>query len=132
MFRYLGVSSTGMSYKSSAASFGNGSYSSGSRTGGGSRGTASFRDSYTGTERSKSNKEAMSSHGSTRHRSKETTKRTSRSKSEKEGPKSLSNPHAASGVAGSEKAKNEDEGDDFNPRGSSTSGKYFLTTRLTV
>jgi epsin len=132
MFRYLGVSSTGMSYKSSAASFGNGSYSSGSRTGGGSRGTASFRDSYTGTERSKSSKDTVSSYGSTRHRSKETTKRTSRSKSEKEGPKSLSNPHAASGVAGSEKAKNEDEGDDFNPRGSSTSGQYFLTSSLTI
>ncbi|KAM0874390.1 hypothetical protein ACQ4PT_037465 [Festuca glaucescens] len=118
--KYLGVSSTGMSYKSSAASFGNRSYSSGSRTGG-SRETASFRDSYTGTERSKSSKDAMSSHRSTRHRSKETTKRASRSKSEIGGSKSLSNPPATSGVPSSEKGKNEDEGDDFNPRGSSTS-----------
>jgi len=118
--KYLGVSSTGMSYKSSAASFGNGSYSSGSRTGG-SRETASFRDSYTGTERSKSSKGAMSSHRSTRHRSKETTKRASRSKSEKGGSKSLSDPRATPGVPSSERGKNEGEGDDFNPRGSSTS-----------
>lgn len=118
--KYLGVSSTGMSHKSSAASFGNRSYSSGSRTGG-SRETASFRDSYTGTERSKSSKDAMSSHRSTRHRSKETTKRASRSKSEIGGSKSLSNPPATSGVPSSQTGKNEDEGDDFNPRGSSTS-----------
>jgi epsin len=123
------VSSTGMSYKSSAASFGNRSYSSGSRTGG-SRETASFRDSYAGTERSKSSKDAMSTHRSTRHRSKETTKRTSRSKSEIGGSKSLSNPPATSGVPSSQKGKNEDEGDDFNPRGSSTAGRYFLTTSL--
>ncbi|CAM0882809.1 unnamed protein product [Alopecurus aequalis] len=120
--KYSGVSSTGISYKSRAASFGNGSYSSGSRYGstGGSRETASFRDSYTGTERSKSNK-AMPSYRSTRHRSKETTNRENSSNLVKVGSKSSSNPRATSGVPSSEKGKNEDDGDDFNPRGSSTS-----------
>ena len=134
IFRYSGLSSTEISYKSRAAAFGNGSYSSGSRYGstGGSRETASFRDSYTGTERSKSNKDAMSSYRSTRHRSKETNNTANSSNSAKGGSKSSSNPPATSGVPSSEKEKNEDDGDDFNPRGSSTSGQYFLTISLTI
>ncbi|KAE8769184.1 Clathrin interactor EPSIN 2 [Hordeum vulgare] len=118
--KYLGVSSTGMSYKSSAASFGNGSYSSGSRYGGtaGSRATASFKDRYTGTELSNNNKP---SHSSTRQRSKEPTKSANSSKSAKGGSKSLSSPRATPGVPSSQKGKNENDGDDFNPRVSSTS-----------
>ncbi|KAM3351181.1 hypothetical protein ACQJBY_023281 [Aegilops geniculata] len=121
--KYLGVSSTGMSsYKSSAASFGSGSYSSGSRYGStaGSRGTASFKDRHTGTELSKNNNKP--SYSSTRQRSKETTKSANSSKLAKGGSKSLSNPRAAPAVPSSQKGKNEDDGDDFNPRGSSTSG----------
>lgn len=124
MFRYLGVSSTGMSsYKSSAASFGSGSYSSGSRYGStaGSRESASFKDRHTGTELSKNNKPSYSS---TRQRLKETTKSANSSKLAKGGSKSLSNPRATPGVPSSQRGKNEDDGDDFNPRGSSTSGHF--------
>ncbi|XP_037417887.1 clathrin interactor EPSIN 1-like [Triticum dicoccoides] len=121
--KYLGVSSTGMSsYKSSAASFGSGSYSSGSRYGStaGSRGTASFKDRHTGTELSKNNNKP--SYSSTRQRPKEATNKSANSsKLAKGGSKSLSNPRAAPGVPSSQKGKNEDDGDEFNPRGSSTS-----------
>ncbi|KAM3332275.1 hypothetical protein ACQJBY_027840 [Aegilops geniculata] len=120
--KYLGVSSTGMSsYKSSAASFGSGSYSSGSRYGStaGSRGTASFKDRHTGTELSENNDKP--SYSSTRQRSKEDTKSANSSKLAKGGSKSLSNPRSAPAVPSSQKGKNEDDGDEFNPRGSSTS-----------
>ncbi|XP_037406520.1 clathrin interactor EPSIN 1-like isoform X2 [Triticum dicoccoides] len=121
--KYLGVSSTGMSsYKSSAASFGSGTYSSGSRYGStaGSRETASFKDRHTGTELSKNNNKP--SYSSTRQRSKETTtKSANSSKLAKGGSKSMSNPRATPAVPSSQKGKNEDDGDEFNPRGSSTS-----------
>uniref|UniRef100_A0A453FFX9 ENTH domain-containing protein n=1 Tax=Aegilops tauschii subsp. strangulata TaxID=200361 RepID=A0A453FFX9_AEGTS len=119
--KYLGVSSTGMSsYKSSAASFGSGSYSSGSRYGStaGSRETASFKDKDRHTGSKNDNKPSYSS---TRQRSKEATKSANSSKLAKGGSKSLSNPRAAPGVPSSQKGKNEDDGDEFNPRGSSTS-----------
>ncbi|VAH63584.1 unnamed protein product [Triticum turgidum subsp. durum] len=128
--KYLGVSSTGMSsYKSSAASFGSGTYSSGSRYGStaGSRETASFKDRHTGTELSKNNNKPR--YSSTRQRSKETTtKSANSSKLAKGGSKSMSNPRATPAVPSSQKGKNEDDGDEFNPRGSSTSGHYFFLT----
>lgn len=133
--KYVGLSSSGITYKSSAASFGSGNYSSGSRYGstGGSREADSFKDSYTGTEWSKSNKETMSSYSSSRRRSKETTNSATSYKSTKgEGhgrrnqdsstshSKSLSNLSATSGAPNSHNGKDEDD-DDFNPRGSSAS-----------
>ncbi|KAL5217380.1 hypothetical protein ABZP36_018064 [Zizania latifolia] len=66
--KYFGLSSTGTVYKSSAASFGSGSYSSGSRYGstGGSREVDSFKDSYTDIEWRKSNKETTLNYNSNR------------------------------------------------------------------
>lgn len=119
--KYLGLSSTGLTYKSSAAAFGNGSYSSGRPYGstGGSRESASFKDSYTKTEWSKSPKDLVSRYSSTTQRSKETTNSANSYKSIKRGSKSSLS--ATSGVPSSQKGENEDDGYDFNPRGSSAS-----------
>jgi epsin len=61
MCRYFGLSSTGVTYKSNAASFGSGSYSSGSRYGvtQSSKGADTSWDSYRGKEWSYSSKEAI-------------------------------------------------------------------------
>ncbi|KAG8055499.1 hypothetical protein GUJ93_ZPchr0001g30400 [Zizania palustris] len=133
--KYFGLSSTGTMYKSSAASFGSGSYSSGSRYGstGGSREADSFKDSYMDTEWRKSNKETTLNYISSRGGSKEITNSATSYKSKKSkghgrrnqdvstsNSKSFSNLSTTSEAPSSQKVENEDDGD-FNPRGSSTS-----------
>ncbi|KAL5226477.1 hypothetical protein ABZP36_014742 [Zizania latifolia] len=134
--KYFGLSSTGTMYKSSAASFGSGSYSSGSRYGstGGSREADSFKDSYTDTEWRKSNKETTLNYSSNRGGSKEITNSATSYKSKKSkghgrrnqdvstsNSKSSSNLSTTSEAPSSQKVENEDDDGDFNPRGSSTS-----------
>jgi epsin len=83
--RYFGLSSTGITHKSSAASFGSGSYSSGSHYGstGGSREVGSFKDIHTGTEWKKNKKETVSNYSSNREGSKEITNSATSYKSKK-------------------------------------------------
>jgi epsin len=68
MCRYFGLSSNGITYKSSAASFGSGSFSSVSYYG--STGS-SFRDSYRGKEWDNISKETVSGYSSSEQISKE-------------------------------------------------------------
>lgn len=136
--KYFGLSSTGVTYKSSAASFGNGSYSSGSRYGvtQSSKEADASRDSYRGKEWSYSSKETISDFRSTRQMSIGNMSSTTNYKPGKgEGHhrrnqdsstshlKSSSNLRSSStsGGTSSQKVDNEDN-DDFNPRGSSISG----------
>ncbi|OEL35183.1 Clathrin interactor EPSIN 1 [Dichanthelium oligosanthes] len=134
--KYFGLSSTGVTYKSSAASFGSGSYSSGSRYGitQSSKEADTFRDSYRGKEWGNSSKETNSGFRSTRQMSIGNTGSTTNYKSRKgEGHrrrnqdsstshlKSSSNLRPTSGGTSSQEVDNEYD-DDFNPRGSSTSG----------
>ncbi|EAY75756.1 hypothetical protein OsI_03668 [Oryza sativa Indica Group] len=83
--KYFGLSSTGITHKSSAASFGSGSYSSGSHYGstGGSREVGSFKDIHTGTEWKKNKKETVSNYSSNREGSKEITNSATSYKSKK-------------------------------------------------
>ncbi|RCV27264.1 hypothetical protein SETIT_5G310900v2 [Setaria italica] len=136
--KYFGLSSTGVTYKSSAASFGNGSYSSGSRYGvtQSSKEADASRDSYRGKEWSYSSKETISDFRSTRQMSIGNMSSTTNYKPGKgEGHhrrnqdsstshlKSSSNLRSSStsGGTSSQKVDNEDN-NDFNPRGSSISG----------
>uniref|UniRef100_A0A0D9V5E9 ENTH domain-containing protein n=1 Tax=Leersia perrieri TaxID=77586 RepID=A0A0D9V5E9_9ORYZ len=134
--KYFGLSSTGITYKSGTASFGSGSYSSSSHYGstGGSRELGSFKDSYSGTERRKNNKEVTPNYSSNKGGLKEITNNATSYKSRKsEGhgrrnqyfstshSKSSANRSTTSEAPSSKKVENEDEDDDFNPRGSSTS-----------
>ncbi|KAF0921244.1 hypothetical protein E2562_039457 [Oryza meyeriana var. granulata] len=134
--KYFGLSSTGITYKSSAASFGSGNYSSGSHYGstGGSRELGSFKHSSTGIEWRKNNNGTASNYSSNTGGSKEiansATSYESR-KSEGHGrrnqdfstshSKLSANLSTTSGSPISKKGENEDEDGDFNPRGSSTS-----------
>jgi epsin len=68
MCRYFGLSSTGITYKSSAASFGSGSFSSGSFYG---STVSSFRDNYRGKEWDNISKETVSGYSSSKQISKE-------------------------------------------------------------
>ncbi|CAL4974169.1 unnamed protein product [Urochloa decumbens] len=134
--KYFGLSSTGVTYKSSAASFSSGSYSSGSRYGftKSSKEADTSRDSYRSKESGNSSKDTNSDFRSTRRMSIGNTNNTTNYKSRKgEGDhrrnqdsstshlKSLSNLRSTSGGTISQKIDNQDD-DDFNPRGSSTSG----------
>uniref|UniRef100_A0A0E0FSV5 ENTH domain-containing protein n=1 Tax=Oryza nivara TaxID=4536 RepID=A0A0E0FSV5_ORYNI len=133
--KYFGLSSTGITHKSSAASFGSGSYSSGSHYGstGGSREVGSFKDIHTGTEWKKNKKETVSNYSSNREGSKEITNSATSyksKKSERHGRRYLpvllrlfqlsANISTTSEAPSSKKGENEDD-DDFNPRGFSTS-----------
>lgn len=76
MFRYFGLSSTGVTFKSSAASFGSGSYSSGSHYGStqGSKEADTSINNYSGKEWSNNrSKETISNFRSTRQMSRENT-----------------------------------------------------------
>ncbi|CAL4961523.1 unnamed protein product [Urochloa decumbens] len=134
--KYFGLSSTGVTYKSSAASFSSGSYSSGSRYGftKSSKEADTSRDSYRSKESGNSSKDTNSDFRSTRRMSIGNTNNTTNYKSRKgEGDhrrnqdsstshlKSSSNLRSTSGGTISQKIDNQDD-DDFNPRGSSTSG----------
>ncbi|XP_039848970.1 clathrin interactor EPSIN 1-like isoform X3 [Panicum virgatum] len=128
--KYFGLSSTGVTYKSSAASFGSGSYSSGGRYGSAhsSKEADASRDSYRGNIR----KEPISDFRSTRQMSigghtSSTTEYKSRKgqgrrrrnqDSSTSHLKSSSNLSSTSGGPSSQKVNNEDD-DDFNPRGPS-------------
>ncbi|RLN25691.1 clathrin interactor EPSIN 1-like isoform X2 [Panicum miliaceum] len=129
MCRYFGLSSTGVTYKSSTASFGSGSYSSGGCYGSAysSKEADVSRDSYRGNIR----KEPISDFRSTRQMSIGHTSSTADYKSRKgQGRrrrnqdsstshlKSSSNLSSKSGGTSSQKVNNEDD-DDFNPRGPS-------------
>uniref|UniRef100_A0A0D3EPR8 ENTH domain-containing protein n=1 Tax=Oryza barthii TaxID=65489 RepID=A0A0D3EPR8_9ORYZ len=133
--KYFGLSSTGITHKSSAASFGSGSYSSGSHYGstGGSREVGSFKDIHTGTEWKRNKKETVSNYSSNREGSKEITNSATSyksKKSERHGRRYLpvllrlfqlsANISTTSEAPSSKKGENEDD-DDFNPRGFSTS-----------
>ncbi|GJN17735.1 hypothetical protein PR202_gb04830 [Eleusine coracana subsp. coracana] len=120
--KYFGLSSTGITYKSRAASFGSRSFSSDSYYGstGSSREAGSFRDSYRGQEWSICNSKHMSKDGSSGslYRS-----------AKREGPGkryiSLLNQDSSNmttnGGLSQQNVNIEDE-DDFNPRGSSSAG----------
>ncbi|RWW20783.1 hypothetical protein GW17_00015085 [Ensete ventricosum] len=54
--RYVGLSSTGITFKSSSASYGSGSFQTSDRYGSGSREGDSFRDSYKGEQYGKESK----------------------------------------------------------------------------
>uniref|UniRef100_A0A0E0N270 ENTH domain-containing protein n=1 Tax=Oryza rufipogon TaxID=4529 RepID=A0A0E0N270_ORYRU len=138
--KYFGLSSTGITHKSSAASFGSGSYSSGSHYGstGGSREVGSFKDIHTGTEWKKNKKETVSNYSSNREGSKEITNSATSyksKKSEKHGRRYLpvllrlfqlsANISTTSEAPSSKKGENEDD-DDFNPRGFSTSSNHHV------
>lgn len=133
--KYFGLSSTGMTYRSSATSFGSGRNSSGSLYGGtgSSREADAIRDSYRGKEWSNSGKETVSGYNTTRQMSKENTNGATSYKSTKKEwhgrrnhdsstshSKPSSNMSVTSGGPSSQEVNNEDD-DDFNPRGSSTS-----------
>ncbi|KAL6845128.1 hypothetical protein ACP4OV_024623 [Aristida adscensionis] len=138
--KYFGLSSTGVTHKSSAsASFSSSSYSSGSHYGstGSSRETVSFRNNYRGNELAKGNssKEAVSGYSATAQMSKENKNGAASYKSTKgeehgrrrqasstSHSKPSSNLSTTSGGSSSQKLNYEDD-DDFNPRGSSASGK---------
>ncbi|XP_066309603.1 clathrin interactor EPSIN 1-like isoform X3 [Miscanthus floridulus] len=133
--KYFGLSSTGITYKSSAAS-GNGSYSSGSHYGStqSSKEADTSSNSYRGKEWSNQSKETISNFRSTRQMSRKNTnsatnynkpiKGERRHRRNQDPPtshlKSASNLHFISGGTISQKA-NKDDDDDFNPRGPSTS-----------
>ncbi|CAO2171383.1 unnamed protein product [Urochloa humidicola] len=133
--KYFGLSSNGVTYKSSAASFSSGSYSSGSRYGftKSSKEADTSRDSYRSKESGNSSKDTNSDFRSTRRMSIGNTSNTTNYKSRKEGGhrrnqdsstshlKSSLNIQSTSGGTSSQKMDNQDD-DDFNPRGSSTSG----------
>ncbi|XP_015691392.1 clathrin interactor EPSIN 1-like isoform X2 [Oryza brachyantha] len=136
--KYFGLSSTGITHKSSAASFGSASYSSGSRYGstGGSREVGSFKDSYKDTEWRKNNKETRSNYSRNSEGSKEITDSATSyksKKSERHGrrnqdfstshSKSSANLSTTPEAPSSKKWENEDD-DDFNPRGSSMSDDF--------
>ncbi|XP_025816202.1 clathrin interactor EPSIN 1-like isoform X2 [Panicum hallii] len=129
--KYFGLSSTGVTYKSSATSFGSGSHSSGGRYGSthSSKEADASRDSYRGNIR----KEPISDFRSTRQMSIGHTSSTTDYKSRKgQGHrrinqvsstshlKSSSNLSSTSGGPSSQKVNNEDD-KDFNPRGPSAS-----------
>ncbi|KAF8696359.1 hypothetical protein HU200_037268 [Digitaria exilis] len=127
--KYFGLSSTGVTYKS-----GSGSYSAGSRYGmtRSSKEADTYRGSHRGKEWSNSSKETIPDFTKSRQMSIGNTRSTTNHKSTKgEGHrgrnqnsltsqlKLSSNIRSTSGDTNSQKVDNED---DFNPRGSSTSG----------
>ncbi|XP_066309602.1 clathrin interactor EPSIN 1-like isoform X2 [Miscanthus floridulus] len=140
--KYFGLSSTGITYKSSAAS-GNGSYSSGSHYGStqSSKEADTSSNSYRGKEWSNQSKETISNFRSTRQMSRKNTnsatnynkpiKGERRHRRNQDPPtshlKSASNLHFISGGTISQKA-NKDDDDDFNPRGPSTSGRANVSS----
>ncbi|KAK3165383.1 hypothetical protein QOZ80_1AG0032480 [Eleusine coracana subsp. coracana] len=115
--KYFGLSSTGITYKSSAASFGSRSFSSDSYYGstGSSREAGSFRDSYRGKEWSNCNSKHMSKDGSSgsRYRSAKTEGLGMRNQD--------SSNMTINGGLSQQNVSIEDE-DDFDPRGSSSAG----------
>ncbi|KAL6616036.1 hypothetical protein ACP70R_038306 [Stipagrostis hirtigluma subsp. patula] len=134
--KYFGLSSTGVTYKSSAASSGGGSYSSSSRYGstGSSREVESFRDSYSGKERSNRSNKTVSGDSGTGKMSKVNTNGATSSSSTKveyrgrrkqefsmSHSKASSNLSATYGGSSLQKVNYEDD-DDFNPRASSAYG----------
>ncbi|KAG8066105.1 hypothetical protein GUJ93_ZPchr0004g40322 [Zizania palustris] len=109
--KYVGLSSTGITYKSSSASIGS-SYNSGERYGsfGGTREADSFGDSYRDNEPVKTSGSYSSSQKSGSKIRKDVNRRNEDSYS----PSSLKPP--------SNTNSNEDDFDDFDPRGSSSKG----------
>ncbi|CAO2178348.1 unnamed protein product [Urochloa humidicola] len=134
--KYFGLSSTGVTYKSTGVTFSSGSYSPGSSYGftKSSREADASRDSYRSKEWGKSSRDTNSDFKSTRQMSIGNTSNTTNQKSRKgewhhrnnqysltPHPKSSSNLQSTSGGTSSQNVDNEYD-DDFNPRGSSTSG----------
>ncbi|TVU15894.1 hypothetical protein EJB05_39437 [Eragrostis curvula] len=107
--KYIGLSSTGITYKSSSASFGS-NYSSGERYGSfsGSRESDSFGDSYKDKEPVKTSSIHSSQKSGSRLRK-------DRRNEDSSSPSSLKPPSNTSNT--------EDNFDDFDPRGSTSNGK---------
>ncbi|XP_062184749.1 clathrin interactor EPSIN 1-like [Phragmites australis] len=117
--KYVGLSSTGITYKSSSASFGS-NYSSGERYGSfsGTRESDSFGDSYRDRELVKT---STSNTGSQKSGSKlRKDAKPDRRNEDYNSPSSLKPP--------SNTNSNEDDFDDFDPRGSSSNGKANAKT----
>ncbi|XP_006652753.1 clathrin interactor EPSIN 1-like [Oryza brachyantha] len=115
--KYVGLSSTGISYKSSSASFGS-SYSSGERYGSfsGTREADSYGDSYRDKEPVKSSPSYTGGQKSGSRIRKDVNRRTEDS-------------HSPSPLKSSSNAKsNVDDFDDFDPRGSSSNGAANANT----
>ncbi|WVZ68896.1 hypothetical protein U9M48_017774 [Paspalum notatum var. saurae] len=134
--KYFGLSSAGVTYNSSATSFGSGRYSSANRYGStpSPKEADTSSDIYRSKEYNNKNKETISNFRSTRQTPRENLSSAINCKPTKEEGhrrrnqdsatshlKSSSNLRSTCGGPSSQKV-NYDDNDDFNPRGSSTSG----------
>ncbi|KAJ8512603.1 hypothetical protein OPV22_003037 [Ensete ventricosum] len=131
--KYVGLSSTGITFKSSSASYGSGSFQTSDRSGSGSREGDSFRDSYKGEQYGKESKWKHEKQDG--QKSQVVDEENEGIKSKKQVSHHSRNTLNKSHDVPSSKSPNaqpnneEDDFDDFDPRGSSLSGSSNTGTK---
>ncbi|WOK98555.1 clathrin interactor EPSIN 1 [Canna indica] len=138
--KYVGLSSTGISYKSSSASYGSSSFYSKDRYGSRSREGDSFRDSYKegekygkeskwkNEEKDSKKSEIVSDENDVNKLKKQQVQRQSRNQNSSPSNSSKSGVTRPSKSSNAKSNNEDDDFDDFDPRGSSSSGSANART----